>query len=112
LGAEVIRASHIGDKEGWIPADKHTMIMEGHSEVYVLGDAADIPISESGVVAHLQSKVVASNIASDLEGSSEILEYNGRINCPMETGRRRALFVAGPTPRPLPSRTQPWSSTS
>jgi sulfide:quinone oxidoreductase len=102
MGAEVVRASHIGDEEGWIPADKHTMVMKGHSRAYVLGDAADIPISKSGVVAHLQSKVVANNIAADLEGASEILEYNGRINCPMETGRRRALFVTGTYTSPPP----------
>jgi sulfide:quinone oxidoreductase len=107
MGAEVVRASNIGDKEGWIPADKHTMEMKGQSRVFVLGDAADIAISKSGVVAHLQSKVVARNIVADIEGSSELLEYNGRINCPMETGRRRALFVAGtytsPPPRQNPT---------
>jgi sulfide:quinone oxidoreductase len=107
LGAGVIRASQIGDREGWIPADKHTMEMKGQSGVFVLGDAADIAISKSGVVAHLQSKVVANNIAADIEGSSEFLEYNGRINCPMETGHRRALFVAGtyasPPPRQNPT---------
>ncbi len=102
VGAEVVRASRIGDKEGWIPTDKHTMVMKGHPEVYVLGDAADIPISKSGVVAHLQSKVVAHNLVSDLEGSSEILEYNGRINCPLETGHRRALFVSGTYDSPPP----------
>lgn len=102
FGAEVVRASGIGDKEGWIPADKYTMAMKGHPEVYVLGDATDIPISKSGVVAHLQSKVVAHNIVSDLHGSSEVLEYNGRINCPMETGRRRALFVSGTYDTPPP----------
>jgi sulfide:quinone oxidoreductase len=102
LGAEVVRASHIGDNDGWIPADKHTMVMKGHPGVYVLGDAADIPISKSGVVAHLQSKVVAKNIVSEVEGSSKILEYNGRINCPMETGHRRALFVSGTYTSPPP----------
>jgi sulfide:quinone oxidoreductase len=94
-GAEVIRASGIGDREGWIPADKSTMVMKDNLGVYVLGDASDIPISKSGVVAHLQSKVVAYNIISEIEGGSDLLEYNGRINCPMETGHRRALFVSG-----------------
>lgn len=106
-GAEVIMASGIGDRDGWIPVDRHTMVMKGHPEAYVLGDAADIPISKSGVVVHLQSGVVAHNLAADIAGSSDLLAYDGRINCPMETGRRRALFVAGdystPPPRQNPS---------
>jgi len=94
-GAEVVRASGIGDEEGWIPADKHTMRVEDHPEAYAIGDATSIPISKSGVVAHLQAEAVARNLASDIRGDQEVFEYNGRINCPMETGRRRALFVSG-----------------
>ena len=105
-GAEVIKASGIGDKEGWIPADKRTMVMKDHPNVYVLGDASDIPISKSGVVAHLQSKVVAHNIVSEVEGGPELLEYNGRINCPMETGGRKALFISGTYETP-PGRQDP-----
>lgn len=94
-GADVVRASGIGDDEGWIAADKHTMKLEGHPEAYAIGDATSISISKSGVVAHLQAEAVARSITSDLRGGGKVFEYNGRINCPMETGRRRALFVAG-----------------
>lgn len=94
-GADVILASKIGDEEGWISADKHTMRMKDHPEAYALGDATNIAISKSGVVAHLQAEAVAKNLASDIRGGGEAFEYNGRINCPMETGRRRALFVSG-----------------
>jgi sulfide:quinone oxidoreductase len=93
-GADVILSSGIGDEDGWIPTDRGTMNVKGHSEVYALGDATDIPISKSGVVAHLQSVAVAHNIASDLRGSSDRLRYNGRINCPMEVGDRHAIFVS------------------
>lgn len=94
-GADVVRASGIGDQEGWIAADKHTMKMEGFPDAYALGDATSIPISKSGVVAHLQAETVARNLISDLTGREEVFQYSGRINCPMETGRRRALFVSG-----------------
>jgi sulfide:quinone oxidoreductase len=94
-GADVVRASGIGGNDGWIPTDKRTMRMKDRREVYALGDATDIPISKSGVVAHLQADIVAHNLLSDLAGGQDSLEYNGRINCPMETGHRRALFVSG-----------------
>lgn len=88
-GANVIRNSGIGDDDGWIPADRGTMRVKGHDDAFAIGDATAIPVSKSGVVAHLQSGVVAENILLGLEGSSESMQYNGRINCPMELGRHR-----------------------
>jgi sulfide:quinone oxidoreductase len=93
-GAGVVLKSGIGDSDGWIPADRGTMSIKGYDDAFAIGDATAIPVSKSGVVAHLQSIVVADNILSDLSGSSERLQYNGRINCPMEVGDRRAVFVS------------------
>ena len=93
-GADVIINSGIGDADGYLPTDKGTMKVIGQEGVYCIGDATSIPVSKSGVVAHLQSVVVAHNIASEIEHSNDILEYNGRINCPMEVGSHRAIFVS------------------
>jgi sulfide:quinone oxidoreductase len=104
-GTDVIRDSGFGDEDGWIPADKETMRVKGHDDAYAIGDATDIPISKSGVVAHLQSGIVAQNIALALGGSSECLHYNGRINCPMEMGRHRAIFVSASYTSPAADQT-------
>jgi sulfide:quinone oxidoreductase len=93
-GADVIFNSGIGDQDGYVPTDKGTMKMRGQSGVYAIGDATDIPVSKSGVVAHLQSVVVAHNIVCEILESPDLLQYNGRINCPMEVGHRRAIFVS------------------
>ena len=93
-GAEVIINSGIGDQEGYVPTDKGTMKVQGQERVYAIGDATNIPVSKSGVVAHLQSVVVAHNIVAEMQNSPNLLEYNGRINCPMEVGSRKAIFVS------------------
>jgi sulfide:quinone oxidoreductase len=93
-GEKVVVESGIGDEDGWVSADKGTMTVTGNDNVFAIGDATAIPISKSGVVAHLQSVVVADNIISDVNGSSDRVRYNGRINCPMEVGDRRAIFVS------------------
>jgi sulfide:quinone oxidoreductase len=93
-GADVIVDSGIGDQEGYVPTDKGTMKVAGQQGVYAIGDGTNIPVSKSGVVAHLQSVVVAHNIVSEIEKSPDLLEYNGRINCPMEVGSRKAIFVS------------------
>ncbi len=100
-GTDVIRNSGIGDEDGWIPADKGTMRVKGHDDAFAIGDATNIPVSKSGVVAHLQSPVVTENILLGLGGSSESVEYNGRINCPMEVGRHRAVFVSATYTTPV-----------
>jgi sulfide:quinone oxidoreductase len=70
------------------------MRVTGQQGVYAIGDATNIPVSKSGVVAHLQSVVVARNIVAEMQQSPDLFEYNGRINCPMEVGARRAIFVS------------------
>ncbi len=93
-GTKVIRDSGIGDEEGWVPANKGNMKVKGYDDAYAIGDATNIPVSKSGVVAHLESKVVALNILAKLSGNTTEYEYNGRINCPMEVGSHRAIFVS------------------
>jgi sulfide:quinone oxidoreductase len=93
-GAMVIRESGIGDEEGWVPADRRNMRLKDYDEAFAIGDATSIPISKSGVVAHLESKVVALNVMQAMDGNTTEYEYNGRINCPMEVGSHRAIFVS------------------
>ncbi len=93
-GAAVIVDSGIGDADGYVPTDKGTMMVVGQTGVYAIGDATNIPVSKSGVVAHLQSVVVAHNIVAEIQRSPDFLEYNGRINCPMEVGSHKAIFVS------------------
>ena len=96
-GAEVILASGIGDEEGWISADKHTMRMKDHPEAYALGDATNISISKSGVVADLQAEAVARTsppiskgvgITSNTTGGSTVRwrrDDGGRCSSPEPT---------------------------
>jgi len=93
-GARVVSESGLGDDYGWIRADKCTMKVDGHDDAFAIGDATSIPVYKSGVVAYLESRVVAANIAAEVEGEESEFEYDGRINCPMEVGNRRAIFVS------------------
>lgn len=106
-GVDFLRGSELADEEGWIKTDKETMRVDGTRNVFALGDATNIPISKSGVVAHLQADVVAENVARQIEDDPRgDLAFEGRINCPMEVGDRRALFVSATYTRP-PIRQRP-----
>jgi sulfide:quinone oxidoreductase len=100
-GADVIVKSRIGDADGWIPADKNTMRITGYENAYAIGDATNIPVSKTGVTAHLEAITAADNIVSAIRQRSELHKYNGRINCPFEMGSGKAAFVIGSYDMPV-----------
>lgn len=90
---QAIIDSNIGDEDGWIPADRHTMLVDGQENVYALGDVADLPTSKSGVTAHLEAVVVAKNIIADVKQTGEQCHFTGRTHCPMDVAYGKALFI-------------------
>ena len=100
-GADVIVKSGIGDKDGWIPTDKQTMRINGFENAYAIGDCTNIPVSKTGVTAHLEAKVAVNNIISSIEDLGELHKYTGRINCPFEMGSGKAAFVIGSYEMPV-----------
>jgi sulfide:quinone oxidoreductase len=68
---------------------------------YAIGDATNIPVSETGVTAHLQAITVTDNILSSIRQRKKLYKYNGRINCPFETGSGKVSFVIGSCDMPV-----------
>jgi sulfide:quinone oxidoreductase len=92
-GQQVIEDAGLGDAGGWIPTDRRTLQVEGHENVFALGDATNLPISKSGSTAHFEAPVVASRIASLVRGSIPRANYGGRVMCFLETGDRKATAL-------------------
>lgn len=93
------RGSEIADKNdlgqgGWIPTDRFKLTMDGHDNVYVIGDATNIPVSKTGSAAHYEAEVVAENIASVLKTGTPVREYDGKVYCFIEAGYDRATYNA------------------
>jgi sulfide:quinone oxidoreductase len=92
-GAQVVIDSGLGDAGGWLPTDKHTLNVEGQDRIWALGDATNLPISKSGSTAHFEAPVIASRIASLVNGSAPKENYGGRVMCFLETGDGRATSL-------------------
>lgn len=99
-GAEVVERSGLGVEGGWIPVDKHTLQYRDYSEVYVIGDATNLPISKAGVVAHFEAKVVAERIHSDIMGHGAKAVYDGSVVCFCDAGFRKAIYISFNYERP------------
>jgi sulfide:quinone oxidoreductase len=92
-GAQVIIDSNLGDVDGWVPTDRYTLKAEGYDDVYVVGDATNLPISKAGSVAHFEAEVVAENIAAEIKGLPPTARYFGKAMCFIETGFDQATYI-------------------
>jgi sulfide:quinone oxidoreductase len=58
-----------------------------------MGDAADIPTSKAGSVAHYEADVIADRIASSVRGQLPTATFDGKTVCFIEAGMNEATFV-------------------
>ncbi|MGG3561077.1 FAD/NAD(P)-binding oxidoreductase [Neobacillus rhizosphaerae] len=92
-GAKVILDSKLGDESGFIPTDRYTLKMIGSDNIYVIGDATNLPISKAGSTAHYQSEVMVTNIANRINGLPETARYNGKVACFLENSLEDASMI-------------------
>jgi len=83
----------LGDELGFVPTDKHTLLARDHDHIFCLGDAADLPTSKAGAVAHFQGDVLLPNILRWIEGRALQPGYDGHANCFVETGHGKAMLL-------------------
>jgi sulfide:quinone oxidoreductase len=85
---------------GWIKVDADDL-RTPRDDVFAVGDIAAVmtkvgtPIPRAGVFAEAQAKVVASNIAAEMNGSGGTRKYEGIGYCFLEVGDGRAMKVEG-----------------
>jgi sulfide:quinone oxidoreductase len=91
--AYVDRSPGLGDELGFIPTDERTLQSKARPNVFVIGDAADIPASKAGSVAHFEGEILARNISRQLAGEPLDAAFDGHTNCFIETGFGKALLI-------------------
>jgi sulfide:quinone oxidoreductase len=103
--AYVGRSPGLGDALNFVPADLHTLQAKVAPEVFVIGDAASLPVSKAGSVAHFEGETVAANVAHFLADEPLEATFDGHANCFIETGFGKALLIDfNDETEPLPGR--------
>ena len=92
-GAQIVGEAGLGNSLGWVPTDRETLQCTLDPNIYVVGDANDLPISKSGSAAHFGAKVVANRIIAELLHRHELPRYTGEVMCFIETGQGQASQV-------------------
>jgi len=91
-GMEVIEKNGLGEG-GWIPTDRHKLTMNGHDNVYVVGDTTNLPVSKTGSAAHFEAEVISENISSIVKIGTPVRDYDGKVYCFIETGHDSATYA-------------------
>ena len=92
-GDEVIERSGMGDDLNYVPTHKATLQSKDYANIFVLGDASNIPASKAGSVAHFEAEILTDNILRFVKGEPLKEEFDGHANCFIETGGGKALLI-------------------
>ncbi|WP_297088555.1 FAD/NAD(P)-binding oxidoreductase [uncultured Draconibacterium sp.] len=93
MGDEMIERSGLGDDMNFIPTNKHTLQSVAHENIFVLGDASNIPTSKAGSVAHFAAEILFENLLSAIEGRPLLAKFDGHANCYIETGFGKGALI-------------------
>ena len=93
MGAEVIDRSGLGDELNHVPVDKHTFLSTKHDNIFALGDAAALPTSKAGSVAHFAVEVFVENFLRYIEGLPMLEKFDGHANCFIESGFGKGILI-------------------
>jgi sulfide:quinone oxidoreductase len=93
MGDACIARSGIGNELNFVPTDKETLMAEGMEDVFVIGDATNVPTSKAGSVAHFQSEVLFQNILDRIDGLPPSAKSDGHSNCFIESGSGKGLLI-------------------
>lgn len=92
-GDALIERSGMGDDLNYVPTNKATLQSVAHQNIFVLGDASNIPASKAGSVAHFEAEILIDNILRFVKGEPLKEEFDGHANCFIETGNGKALLI-------------------
>lgn len=94
-GDQMVEASNLGDEDGlnFIPTDKHTLQSKKYENMFVIGDATNVPASKAGSVAHFEAEILTENILSYIIKEPLAAKFDGHANCFIETGYGKGTLI-------------------
>ena len=93
MGAPVIEDSDLGDELGFVPTDRNTLQAQVAPNVFVIGDATDLPSSKAGSVAHFEGEILEHNLLAAIAGRELSPDFDGHANCFVETGFEKGILI-------------------
>lgn len=92
-GSNIMEKSGIGDELNYVPTNKATLQSKEFKNIFVIGDASNVPASKAGSVAHFEAEILTENIIRFINNEPLKEEFDGHANCFIETGNGKALLI-------------------
>ncbi len=103
MGTDMIARSGLGDDMNYVKTNKYTLQSDDFDNIFVIGDAGNLPTSKAGSVAHFAGEILMENLLAAIEGRALPAKFDGHANCYIETGYGKgALIDFNYTTEPLP----------
>jgi sulfide:quinone oxidoreductase len=93
MGSEVIARSDMGDDLNFIPTHQGTLQSKNYENVFVIGDATDLPSSKAGSVAHFEAEILYDNFLRAIENRELHHKFDGHANCFIESGFGKGILI-------------------
>jgi sulfide:quinone oxidoreductase len=105
LGAQYVEDSGLGDGMGYVITNNYTLKAEKYDNIYVVGDATNVPTSKAGSVAHYEAEILTENMVLEIDGQEPKPEFDGHSTCFIVSGYDKAyLFDFNYKTEPLPGK--------
>jgi sulfide:quinone oxidoreductase len=105
MGDDCIERSGMGDELNFVPTDKETLIADGYKNIFVIGDATNLPSSKAGSVVHFESEILTENFLNVIDGREPQAKFDGHANCFIESGFGNGILIDfNYTTEPLPGK--------
>jgi sulfide:quinone oxidoreductase len=93
MGADFIGRSGLGNELNCVPVDHGTFQSTVWDNIFALGDAADVPTSKAGSVAHFAIELFTENFIQHINGDQMTHIFDGHANCFVESGDGKAMLI-------------------
>lgn len=93
MGAGFLASNGLANDQNFVTVDKHTLQHTKYQDVFAVGDAASVPTSKAGAVAHFEIDNLVENIHQAIKGQAPTHQFDGHTNCFVESGRGKAMLL-------------------
>jgi sulfide:quinone oxidoreductase len=93
MGADYLARSGLGNELNYVAVDKHTLLSKKYDNIFAIGDAADLPTSKAGSVAHFSMEQFPDNFVNHVNGRPMTQFFDGHANCFIETGHGKGMLI-------------------
>ena len=93
MGDRLIERSEMGDDLNFVPTNKNTLQSPDFENIFIIGDATNLPTSKAGSVAHFEADILHENLMAAIENRPFTASFDGHANCYIETGYGKGTLI-------------------